>query len=132
MIDHGLFPEDILAYLNSHPAFSKNGGIADEKLFYNTHLGNLASALIYEDPKKLDYVCSQCNISKNDCYNVIDTCRATWAYDPKDENNLTMENATTFLKIVEIFYQEYYKKPSGFQFPQESVTIQDEEEDFIV
>lgn len=131
MIDKGLFPEDILAYLNSHPVFNQNGGIADEKVFYNTHLGNLASALIYENPEKLNYICSQYDITKDDCIKVTDTFRATWSFDPKDKANLTMENATTFLKIVEIFYQEHYGKPSGFQFPQETVTLQDEE-DFIV
>lgn len=131
MIDKGLFPEDILAYLNSHPVFNQNNGIADEKVFYYTNMGNLASALIYEDPEKLNYICSQYNISKDDCIKVTDTFRATWSFDPKDENNLTMDNATIFLKIVEIFYQEYYGKPSEFQFLQETVTIQDEE-DFIV
>lgn len=131
MIEKGLFPEDILAYLNSHPIFNQNGGIADEHVFYSTHLGNLASALIYHDAGKLDYICSQCDISKDVCHNVTDIFRATWSFDPEDKANLTMENATIFLKIMEIFYQEYYKKSSDFQFPQETITIQDEE-DFIV
>ena len=131
MIKKGLFPEDILAYLNSHPVFNQNGGIADENVFYNTHLGNLASAVIYHYTEKLDYICSHYNISKDDCHKVTDTFRATWSFDPEDKANLTMENANTFLRIMEIFYQEYYKKPSDFQFPQETVTIQDEE-DFIV
>lgn len=131
MIDKGLFPEDIRAYLNSHPIFNQNGGTADENVFYYTQLGNLASALIYHDTEKLDYVCSQYNISKDDCLNVIDIFRATWSFDPEDKASLTMENATTFLRIMEIFYQEYYKKSSEFQFPQETVTIQDDE-DFIV
>lgn len=131
MIDHGLFPEDILAYLNSHPVFDQNDGIADEHIFYQTHLSTLASAIIYEDTEKLDYICSQYDISKDDCLKVTDTIRAAWAFDPKDKANLTMENATIFLKITEIFYEELYKKPTGFQFPQETVTIQDEE-DFII
>lgn len=131
MIDKGLFPEDIRAYLNSHPVFNQNGGTADEHVFYSTDLGNMASALIYHDTEKLDYICSQYNISKDDCHNVIDIFRATWAFDPENKANLTMENATTFLKIMEIFYQEYYGRPSEFQFPQETVTLQDEE-DFIV
>lgn len=131
MIEKGLFPEDIRAYLNSHPVFSQNGGIADENVFYYTNMGNLASALIYHDTEKLDYICSQYNISKDDCIKVTDTFRATWSFDPEDKASLTMDNATTFLKIMEIFYQEKYEKPSGFQFPQETITIQDEE-DFIV
>ena len=131
MIDKGLFPEDILAYLNSHPIFNQNGGTADENVFYYTQLSNLASALIYHDTEKLDYICSQCNISKDDCLNVIDIFRATWSFDPEDKANLTMDNATTFLKIVEIFYEKLYKKPTGFQFPLETVTIQDDE-DFII
>ncbi len=131
MIDHGLFPEDILAYLNSHPVFDQNDGIADEHIFYHTHMSTLASAIIYEDTEKLDYICSQYDISKDDCLKVTDTFRAAWAFDPKDKANLTMENATAFLKIMEIFYEDLYKKPTGFQFPLETVTIQDEE-DFII
>lgn len=132
MIEKGLFPEDIRAYLNSHPVFNQDKGIADERVFYYTCLGSLASAIIYHhDTEKLDYICSQYNISKDDCHNVTDTFRAAWAFEPKDKANLTMENATTFLRIMEIFYQDKYGKPSGFQFPQETVTIQDEE-DFIV
>lgn len=127
MIEKGLFPEDIRAYLNSHPIFNQNGGTADENVFYYTQLGNLASALIYHDTEKLDYICSQYNISKDDCIKVTDIFRATWSFDPED-TNLTMKNATTFLRIMEIFYQEYYKKSSEFQFPQETITIQDEDE----
>ena len=131
MIDKGLFPEDILAYLNSHPVFNQNGRIADENVFYQTHLGGLASAIIYHDSRDLDYICSQYDISKDDCIKVTDTFRAAWSFDPIDKANLTMENATIFLKIVEIFYEKLYKKPTGFQFLLETVTIQDEE-DFII
>ncbi len=131
MIEHGLFPEDILAYLNSHPIFNQDKGIADENVFYYTNMGNLASALIYHDAEKLDYICSQYDITKDDCLKVTDTFRATWSFDPEDKANLTMENATIFLRMMEIFYQEHYKKPSEFHFPQETVTLQDEE-DFIV
>ena len=131
MIEKGLFPEDIRAYLNSHPVFNQNGGTADENVFYYTDLGNMASAIIYQDTEKQNYICSHYNISKDDCHNVTDIFRVTWSFDPEDKANLTMENATTFLKIMEIFYQECYKKPSEFQFPQETVTIQDDE-DFIV
>lgn len=131
MIEKGLFPEDIRAYLNSHPVFNQNGGTADNNVFYHTQLGNLVRAVIHHYTENQDYICSQYNISKDDCNNVADTFRATWVFDPEDKANLTMENATTFLKIMEIFYQEYYKKPSEFQFSQETVTIQDEE-DFIV
>lgn len=131
MIENDAFPKNIMDYLNSHPVFNQHKGIAEYEIFYMTNLGNLAAAQIYSDAAKIDYICSQYDITKEDCDKTLDIFRAAWSFDPKDENNLTMENATTFLRIVEIFYQEHYGKPSGFQFPQETVTIQDEEA-FIV
>lgn len=131
MIDSDLLPDNIRDYLNSHPVFKEDGAVSDNNVFYHTHMGNLVSGQIYGDIVKIDYICSQYNISKEDCYNTCDIFRAAWAFDPKDEANLTMENATTFLKILDIFYQEHYGKPSEFQFPQETVTLQDDE-DFIV
>lgn len=131
MIEHGLFPEDISAYLNSHPIFNQDKGIADENVFHYTNMGNLAFALIYHDAEKPDYIRSQYDIAKEDCLKVTDTLRAARSFVPKDKNNLTTENATVFPRTTEIFYQEHYKKPSEFQFPQETVTLQDEE-DLIV
>lgn len=76
MIEKGLFPEDIRAYLNSLPIFNHHhgfregdvSGIADRDIFYHTQPGNPTSALIYDDAPRLNYACPQCDIPKEDCH----------------------------------------------------------------
>lgn len=139
MIEKGLFPEDIRAYLNSHPIFNHHhgfgegdvSGMADSDIFYHTQPGNPAPALIHDDATRLNYVCSQCDISKGDRHRTRNVFKAAWSFEPDDPSDLNMENETLFLKSIDIFYAEKYRKPSGFQFPQGTVTIQDEE-DFMV
>ena len=134
MFRNKLFPEDILNYINKHPAFNHYGVILDSNVFYKTGFHDLIQCILNRRNREAIKIIKALGYSQEDYKNTEYFFLGGWHpeyLNPYCLDYITMENAITFLKIVESFYQEYYKKPSEFQFPQETVTIQDEE-DFIV
>ena len=134
MFRNKFFPAKILDYINSHPAFDQHGGVIDSDIFYRTGFHDLIQCILNRRDRDAIKIIKALGYSQEDFKNTEYFFLAGWCSEFFNQyciHHITMENAIAFLKIIEAFYQEYYGKPSEFQFPQETVTLQDEE-DFIV
>ena len=130
MFRNKFFPQDILNYINKHPAFDQHGGVIDSAIFYRTEFQNLIQYILSRRDREAIKLFESLGYSKEDFRNTEYFFLAGWCPGFFNQYNLdyiTMENATTFLKIVESFYVIYYNKPSGYLLNEPQIILQDEE-----
>lgn len=135
MFHNKLFPKDILEYINKHPAFSQHLGVIDPNIYNETEFQNLIQNIFSRRDREAIRIIESLGYSQEDFKNTEYFFIAGWGPAFFSQYNLvhiTMENATTFLKIVEFFYQTYYKKPSGFVINEPQIILQDEDELLII
>lgn len=131
MFRNKLFPQDILEYINKHPAFDQYGGVIDSAIFYRTEFHNLIKYILSRRNREAIKLFESLGYSQEDLRNTEYFFLGGWHpeyLNPYCLDYITMENATTFLKIVESFYTIYYNKPSGFIINEPQIILQDEDE----
>lgn len=131
MFRNSHFPEDILEYINKHPAFNQYGGVIDSAIFYRTEFQNLIQSILFRRNREAIRIIKSLGHSQEDLRNAEYFFIAGWGkslFSRYNLDHITMENANIFLKIVESFYQTYYNKPSGFVINEPQIILQDEDE----
>lgn len=135
MFRNKFFPQDILDYINKHPAFDQYGGVIDSNIFYRTEFQNLIQYILSRRDREAIKLYKSLGYSREDFKNTESFFLAGWCPAFVNQYNLdyiTMENATTFLKVVESFYRIYYNEPSGFTINEEQQIILQDEESFVI
>ena len=130
MFCHNLFPKDILEYINKHPAFDLHGSVMDSKIYFETAFSKLIQCILHGRNREAIAIIKSLGNSQEDFKNTEYFFIAGWLpafFTHHNLNHITMENATTFLKIIESFYLHYYNKPSGYILNEPQVILQDDE-----
>lgn len=131
MFCHNLFPKDILEYINRHPAFDLHGAVIDSKIYYDTAFNKLIQCILNRRDREAIAIIKSLGNSQEDFKNSEYFFVAGWLpafFTKYNLDHITMENTTSFLKIVESFYLEYYSKPSGYILNEPQIILQDDDE----
>ena len=131
MFRNKFFPQDILDYINKHPAFDIHGVVIDRNIYFKTGFHNLTQCIIFRRDREAIAIIKELGYSQEDFRNIEYFFIGGWYqpfFNPYNLDHITMENATTFLKIVESFYLKYYNKPSGYILNEPQIILQDEDE----